>query len=451
MPVPTQYRPRLLIADLDPAIVTVIERLGTRAGFETETCHEARVAADWVERRPPDLMIVGLSARTKGHELLTRFRELAPACDIILMAHAGQTENAVEAVKEGARDFLVKPLDLGRLGVLLAEVRDELDRRTQVASLESDLARQLEFCGMLGRSPSMQELFSLVQRLAPHTNVALIRGEAGTGKELTARAFHRCGRRHGRPLVSVRGSAAEASVLEPASGATLLIDEITELTPEFQTALLQVVGDGSRRGMRAPYRTGDVAVLATSTCDVANEAAAGRFSRPLYDRLRVVEIVLPALRDRREDIPYLAAAFIRNAASRLRQPPFSLTAAAERLLLSAFWAENVRELKDIVERACMIANGSSISERELALAMKARRMDGDPRELRIDCLPADTPEAMVDIEREHIVSVLQQMGGNRMAAAKALGISRRALYRRLERYKIGAEAPARRVHLRRPR
>lgn len=453
MPVLPFRRPRLLVVDDDHAILKVIERLGLRAGFDVELCPQGSSAMDVLLRRPADLAMVDLHMPdANGIDLLKRFKEIVPACDVILMTGAGGVESAVEAIKHGAREYLTKPFDLARLRVVLAEIRDELDRRAQVAALEGDVARQLEFCGMLGRSPAMQEVFSLIQRVAPHTKFAIITGETGTGKELAARAFHQSGPRHARPFIGVHGSAMDAGALDTAAGATLFLDEVSDLSAENQAALLRVLEDDEARHRAHPLQAAsDVAVVATSRRQLRAEVSAGRFRDDLFYRLNVVEIELPALRDRREDIPYLTAAFISEMTRRLRCPPVGLSASAERLLLSSSWPGNVRELKNAIERACILVNGSTISERELIPAMKTRHLEFDESQLHPSDVQTAAAVPPAEIERDQIVAVLQQVHGNRMAAAKMLGISRRALYRRLERYQIGAEAPPWRAYLPRPR
>ena len=443
-------RPRLLVVDDDHSILKVVARVGERAGFDVETCPLGSSATDCLLRRPAELAMVDLHMPdADGIDLLKRFKGTVPACEVILMTGAGAVASAVEAIKHGARDYLTKPFDLDRLRIVLSEIRDELDRRAQVAALESDVAKQMEFCGMLGRSPVMQDIFSLIQRLAPHTRTALISGETGTGKELTARAFHRSGPRHSRPFVAAHCSALDPGILESANGGTLLLDEVSDLTPDLQAAVLRLMqaGEEPRSGRFAP-RPSDVAILATSRRDLRAEVAEGRFRDDLFYRLSVVEIRLPPLRERREDIPYLTAAFMRLMSARLRRPLNGLTASAERMLLSAPWPGNVRQLRHTVERACIVASGSVISERELVPAMTQRTL---PPEFSQALAMAAADDAPTDAEREHIVAVLHQVRGNRMAAAKMLGMSRRALYRRLERYQIGAEAPPRRAYLPRPR
>jgi two-component system response regulator HydG len=381
-------------------------------------------------------------------------------------------DSAVEAIKLGAREYLTKPFDFDRLRQVLGDIRLELERRAQVVALESQVARQLEFCGMLGRSPAMQDVFSLIQRLAPHAKVVLLTGETGTGKELAARAFHQAGTRRGKPFVTINCSAvvdtlfeselfghvrgaftgameSKAGVFETANGGTLFLDEIGELPLSVQAKLLRALehGEVQRVGALQPKHV-DVTVVAATNRDLRAEVAAGRFRGDLFYRLNVVEVGLPPLRDRREDIPYLTAAFMRDAAARMRKPINGLTPAAERLLLTARWDGNVRELKNVVERACMLSDGTLVSERELAGAIgpdtphfaapppAPARPRGEPSG------PNTAPASLEGLERDHILDVLRQVNGNRMAAAKLLGISRRALYRRLERHNLGDKAPA---------
>src|SRR3989442_1691865 len=363
----TQPRPLLLVVDDEQPVLRVVERLAAKVGFDVVTCGSGSEAMRALLRKPADLAMLDLRMPdVNGLDLLRQIRSTVPSCEFILMPAHAAVDSAVEAIKRGAREYLTKPFDFDRLREVLVEIREELERRAQVVELESQVARQLEFCGMMGRSPVMQELFSLIQRLAPHAKVVLISGETGTGKELAA-----------------------------------------------------------------PNR------------DVGAEVAAGRFRDDLFYRLNVVDVTLPPLRDRREDIPYLTAAFMRDCAGRMRKPLNGLTHAAERLLLNARWDGNVRELKNVIERACMLVEGTTVSERELAgvfgpdlPATPARGRSAEPAGRATEgAAPLD------EIEREHILEVLRQVKGNRMKAAKVLGISRRALYRRLERHQLGGEAP----------
>jgi two-component system response regulator HydG len=467
----TTYRPLLLVVDDELPVLKVVERLAVKVGFEVVTCASGSEAMRSLMRRPADLAMVDLRMPdVNGLDLLRQIRTSVPGCEVILMTAYAAVDSAVEAIKLGAREYLTKPFDFDRLRQVLVDIRLELERRAQIVALESQVARQLEFCGMLGRSPLMQEVFSLIQRLAPHAKVVLITGETGTGKELAARAFHHAGTRRAKPFVTINCSAvvdtlfeselfghvrgaftgaieSKAGVFEAANGGTLFLDEVGELPLSVQAKLLRALehGEVQRVGSLQPKHV-DVTVVAATNRDLRAEVAAGRFRGDLFYRLNVVEVFLPPLRDRREDIPYLTAAFMRDAAARMRKPIHGLTPAAERLLLGARWEGNVRELKNVVERACMLSDGTLLADRELEGAFGPERAQSfntgavpAPKPRLVEAV--QPPAQLETLERDHILDVLRQVHGNRMAAAKLLGISRRALYRRLERHNLGDEAP----------
>jgi DNA-binding NtrC family response regulator len=464
-------RPQLLVVDDELPVLKVIERLAAKAGYDVVTCGGGHEAMRALMRKPADLAMVDLRMPdVNGLDLLRQIKASVPGCEVILMTAHAAVDSAVEAIKLGAREYLTKPFDFDRLRDLLIGIRVEIERRAQVLLLESQVARELEFHGMLGRSPAMQDVFSLIQRLAPHAKVALISGETGTGKELAARAFHQAGPRRTKPFVTINCSAvvdtlfeselfghvrgaftgaieSKAGVFEAANGGMLFLDEVGELPLSVQAKLLRALeyGEVQRVGSLQPKRV-DVAVIAATNRDLRTEVAAGRFRGDLFYRLNVVEVTLPPLRDRREDIPYFTAAFLHDAADRMRKPITGMTAGAERLLRSARWDGNVRELKNVIERACMLTDGNVITERELSGAFGPDVAHAfRPADTAIQNHAAPDPEgspARLDArEREHILDVLRQVNGNRMAAAKVLGISRRALYRRLERHQLIDEAP----------
>jgi DNA-binding NtrC family response regulator len=468
-PKPAASRPLLLVVDDEVPVLKVLERLAARSGFDVVTCASGADAMRTLMRKPADLAMLDLRMPdVNGLDLLKQIRAAVPSCEVILMTAYAAVDSAVEAIKLGAREYLTKPFDFDRLKQVLEDTRMELERRAQVVALESQVARQLEFCGMLGRSPAMQEVFSLIQRLAPHAKVVLIDGETGTGKELAARAFHHAGTRRTRPFVTINCSAvvdtlfeselfghvrgaftgaveSKPGVFEAAQGGTLFLDEVGELPLSVQAKLLRALeyGEVQRVGSLQPKRV-DVTVIAATNRDLRAEVAAGRFRGDLFYRLNVVEVTLPPLRDRREDIPYLTAAFVRECAARVRKPIQGLTPQAERLLLNAKWDGNVRELKNVIERACMLTDGTLLSERELAGAFGPQAPSARPTAAVKARAAGDGPAGTVpleEIERDHILEVLRQVNGNRMAAAKLLGISRRALYRRLERHHLAEEAP----------
>ena len=397
---------------------------------------------------------------TNGIELLRQIRDTVPACEVVLMSGFATIDSAVEAVKLGARDYLTKPLDFDRVTELLKDVRDEVARRQRLLKVESRVARELEYHGMLGRSAAMQEVFSLIRRLAPHVRTVLITGETGTGKELVAHALHQQGPRRSRRFVTVNCSAVvetlfenelfghmrgaftgatehKPGLFEAADGGTLFLDEIGELPLSLQAKLLRALEDGEvqRVGAVEPLRV-DTCVFAATNRDLQQDVAAGRFRADLLFRLNAVEVQLPPLRNRREDIPYLTSAFVADCARRLKKPVLGVTPAAERVLARRSWEGNVRELRNTIERACMLAEGPFITDRDVSRDPVSNG-HGNGNAVR----DATVPESLESVERDRIVDLLRSVAGNKQAAARTLGISRRAFYRRLERYGLHTASP----------
>ena len=449
-------QPLVMIVDDEQNILEVVSRFAERAGYQTITCANGHDAIAQLRVRRADLILLDLRMPDVGGlDMLRAIREIDQRCQIVLMTGYASLETAVEAIKLGASDYLSKPLDFARLQALLTALRDELDRRRSLLTIESDVARRLEYCGMIGRGPAMQELFDMIRRLAPHVRTALIAGETGTGKELVARALHRLGPRRDRRFVTINCSAVVETLFESelfghvrgaftgatehkpglfelADGGTLFLDEIGELPAAVQAKLLRVLelGEVHRVGSLEPRRV-SVHVIAATNRDLRAEVAAGRFRSDLYYRLNIVEVKLPPLRDRREDLPYLTAAFVRETSERMQKPFVGLTAGAERLLAGARWDGNVRELRNVIERACILADGDLITERELQLCMPPLETPLEAPAAVAAGGPSD--DLLVTVEREHIQRALVRTRGNKKAAARMLGLSRRALYRRLER------------------
>jgi two-component system response regulator HydG len=312
---------------------------------------------------------------------------------------------------------------------------------------------------MIGRSVPMQELFDSIRRLSPHARTVLITGETGTGKELVARAFHKVGPRRDRRFATVNCSAVvdslfeselfghqrgaftgatetKVGVFEHADGGTLFLDEVGELPLSVQPKLLRAVeyGEVQRVGSLEPKRV-DVRVVAATNRDLRAEAAAGRFRSDLFYRLGIMEIHLAPLRERREDIPLLTAAFLRECGARMNRPVSGISTAAERALQQASWDGNVRELRNVIERACVLTDSNMLSEREVLAAMNAsganRPAAAPAAESPLE--QVEDPTLLSSAQRAQIDRVLRQVGGNKTEAARLLGISRRSLYRWIER------------------
>lgn len=454
-------KPVLLVVDDEPGILRVLTRFGRTAGFEVLACGSGKEAFDCLRRGHVDVALLDLRMPdVDGLGVLKRIKQERPGCEVILMSGSATVESVVEAIKLGALDYISKPLDLRRLRNLVDSVKVEISRRRSLLEIESGIAQELGCGGMLGVSPIMQQTFNLLRRLAPYTRSALITGETGTGKELAARAFHQLGPRRNRPFVTLNCSAlveslfesevfghvrgaftgavsAKPGLFETADGGTIFLDEIGELSLPLQAKLLRVLesGEAQRVGALQPRRV-DVHVIAATNRDLQQEITANRFRSDLYFRLSVVHVMLPALRQRRGDVPYLAAAFVREFATRIGKPIRGISMSAERLLLSREWTGNVRELRNTLECACILADGELITEAELG----PEYMRAVPERLeapgRLQLPSARTDAGTAAGEREVLVAAMEKARGNKAAAARALGLSRRAFYRRLERHQL---------------
>lgn len=450
-------KPVLLVVDDEPGILRLIARFARKIGFDVATAGNGEEALETLQAGKAAVALVDLRMPdVDGLEVLRRIRAVDPDCQVILMTGHASIDTAIEAIKHGAMDYLSKPFDFDRLEVLLRRVHGENDRRRELLVAESRMVKQLEFCGMVARSPVMLDLFEHIRRFAPHVRTALITGETGTGKELVARALHKAGPRAHKKFVTVNCSAVVESLFESelfghmrgaftgaveskpglfeaADGGTLFLDEIGELPLTAQAKLLRAIETGEiQRVGGLDTRRVDVRVVAATNRNLRVESAAGRFREDLFYRLSVVELSVMPLRERREDIPYLTSAFVKHFATQFKKPILGPTPAAERILLTAPWPGNVRELRNTIERICILTDDRFFTEKE-TLACLA------PEASARETTPAPSGEKkrdahlLADAERDHITRVLKETAGNKKAAAQLLGLSRRALYRKLDR------------------
>lgn len=447
----SQPRPLLLLVDDDHQIRQLLSEVGAREGFEVLEAADGSMAVEMLQRRHMDLVLLDLHMpRLNGLDVLRSVRASGSSSQIALMSGGAAVEDAVEAIKLGATEYFAKPLDLSRVRALMAAMRQQFHDRNSVLDADATLAERLEVCGMIGRSPAMRELFSVIHRLAPHARTVLVTGETGTGKELVARALHELGPRKNKRLVTVNCSAVvetlfeselfghvrgaftganadKVGVFEAANGGTIFLDEAGELPPGAQSKLLRALENGEvQRVGSVELRKVDVRVIAATNRRLDAEMAAGRFRSDLYYRLNVVEIAVPPLRERSADIPYLTAAFVKRFAREFDKPITGLTEEAEERLMQWPWPGNVRELRNVIERACLLCEGHLLTERDLARTLSLRPA---PASVAVEDEAAGPPPTA-----DQVRAALDSTGGNKSLAARRLGISRRALYRLIDKY-----------------
>jgi two-component system response regulator HydG len=449
-------RPRLIVIDDDPSVLPLIERFARSCNFEVRAYQSAREALAALHDLHPDAALVDLQMpELSGIDVLKEIGATEPECQVILMTGNASVDTAIEAVKAGALDYLSKPLDFDRLKGILDGVSESRQRRERLLSAEAAVASQIEFHGIIGRSAVMQRLFTSIRRLAPHARTVLITGETGTGKELVARALHAEGSRHAKRFLTVNCAAVvdtlfeselfghvrgaftgatdnKVGMFEHANHGTLFLDEIGELPGTLQPKLLRAIEQGEiqRVGALESKRV-DVRIIAATNRDLLAQSNHGRFRSDLYYRLSVVELRLPPLRERLGDIPYLTAAFVRDLSTRLGRPITGLTPEAEQRLADFHWPGNIRELLNTIERACLFSTRSVLSERDIESAMSNQAS------------PPPGPQAvstatttLQSVQRAQVEKVLRESGGNKSAAAKRLGVSRRSMYRYLDRFNL---------------
>jgi DNA-binding NtrC family response regulator len=445
---------RLLVADDDPSVLEALRLLLKGEGYQVETATSPGGVLSAVETRDFDALLMDMNytrdttGGVEGLDLLSRLQGLDATLPVLVMTAWGSIEGAVEAMRRGARDYIEKPWDNARL---LQQLRTQIElgraiRTSQRLESENRSLRRDGSPELIATSPAMLPVLRLMERVGPSDANALITGEHGTGKEVVARWLHAASARAGRTIVTVnlgglaegvfeselfghnKGAFTDAKTdrigrFEIADGGTLFLDEIANLTLSQQSKLLRVLQTGElERVGSSKTRKVDVRILSATNADIAAEVTAGRFREDLLFRINTIEIRLPPLRERRDDIPLLAAHFLTEYATRYRKPVNKFHADAMRALLGYAWPGNVRELAHAVERAVLLAEADTVRIVDLNL-----RPPGDGP-ARLEDL------SLEEVERVLIQKALARAAGNVSTAAKALGLSRSALYRRLERH-----------------
>jgi len=426
------------------------------AGYEVEEAADGQEALEKASTFLPAVVITDLvMPRLDGLALLSALQEALPWASVIILTGHGSIETAVTAMKQGAYDYLSKPVDVPRLRLLVEKALERGATAREVATLRRQLRAVWGSGSLIGASQAMQEVYRLIDLAAPTTAPVLIVGESGTGKELVARRLHELSPRSPGPFVAVNCSAIPETLLESeifghergaftgalerragcfelAHGGTLLLDEVAEMAPGTQAKFLRILQDGTvrRLGGKTELQV-DVRVIAATNRDPAEAIRDGKLREDLYYRLNVVTIAITPLRTRRDDIPLLVEAFIQEFNVKYNKQVRSVDEATLRWLVERPWPGNVRELRNAVERAIIVCEGDLIGVQHLPAAAAA---SPPSREAGGDTVTLSVGTTVDEAERQLIVRTLASVGNNKARAAEVLGISLKTLHNKLHRY-----------------
>jgi DNA-binding NtrC family response regulator len=440
----------LAVIDDDPANIKFVRFVLANEGLEIHSASDAQSGLDLIHQIRPQIVLLDLvMPGVQGMEVLQKILEFDPGIDVILMTGFYSTESAVEAIQKGAADYFPKPCSPDKLREKINQIKEVSKHRQRSLKLENELLENFEFDGMIGRSPLMLELFSQIHRIAPHFRSVLITGPTGVGKELVAKALHRLSPGHKGNFVALNcSSISEAlaeselfghvkgaftgalqdkvGIFEYADGGTAMLDEIGETPLPLQAKLLRVLQNQELQRVGSPVvRKVNVRVVAATNRDLPEMVSQGKFREDLYFRLCMVELKVPSLAERREDLPLLQRHFLKSFAAQYKKPLAGLTRRAQTLMSRYSWPGNVRELENVIGHACMMAASEVIDVRDLP-----ERIQTLPSSAKAE---SDEQLSMDQLAQVHAQRVLARVGGNKARAAEILGISRTYLYQLLKK------------------
>jgi DNA-binding NtrC family response regulator len=455
-------RATILVVEDDQAMRDMLREALEDDGYGVEAVGGGRAGVERVQRGGIDLVISDVKMPDlDGLDMLREIKAVSPSPHVITITAFGSIDTAIRAVKLGAFDYITKPFEIDQLILSVEKALAERELRSEVARLRAEVQRSYRWGDMVGKSPVMRALFDMIRRLSASDVSVLITGESGTGKELVAKSLHFNSPRKGRPFVPLncatipdtlldselfghkRGAftdarADRAGLFVEADGGTLFLDEIAELSPALQAKLLRAIQEGEIRPLGASRAERvDVRVIAATNKDLESRLKSGAFREDLYYRLNVIHLHLPPLRDRTEDLLALCEHFLTASAARTGKEVRGLHEFATKALLAHTWPGNVRELENTIERAVALCEGGLIRLEDLPSAVRERRA-AEPDTLRTALARGLT---LAELEREYIQRVLTAEGGNKTRAAQRLGLDRKTLYRKLEEYAAGSDAP----------
>ncbi len=446
---------KILVVDDDPSHRTMLKAVLSAEGYQVQEADDGDTACGMVETTLFDLVLMDLRMkRMNGDEAQKKIVDISPDTPVIIMTAYGSVRSAVEALKAGAQNYLTKPVDIDELKFLITKTLHHRQLEEENLNLKERLDARFDFGGIIGRSPSMRELFETLALVAPSEATVLIQGESGTGKELVANAIHHNSLRKDRPFVKVNCAALPETLLEnelfghekgaftgatgPKKGrfqladkGTLFLDEIAEMAPSTQAKILRVLQErefepvGGTRTIHV-----DTRIISATNQDLEAEITKGRFREDLYYRLNVVMVKVPPLRNRLADTPLLAKYFLDRYGKKNHRNLKGFDPLAMDLLVQHPWPGNVRELENVIERAVIMARGDIIGPEHFPDNLRNQSANQPAAETTLT-----SGRALKEVEKEMILKTLKEMGGNRTHTAEILGISRRTLQLKLKDYR----------------
>ena len=448
--------PKILIVDDETAHCQMLEAVLKAEKYATQRAQDGQSAIEAVKERFYDLILMDIRMnRVGGIEALEKIKEISPDIPIIMMTAYASVDTAVQAMRSGAYDYLTKPLDIDELKILVAKALRHHQLEKENIFLKEQLGSRFDFSNIIGRSRAMKELLETVAMVAPSEATVLILGESGTGKELIANAIHQNSPRSNHPFIKVNCAALPETLLESelfghekgaftgavsrrqgrfhlAHKGSILLDEIAEMSMATQSKILRVLQErefepiGSSETVKV-----DTRIITATNKNLEEEVRANRFREDLYYRINVVNLNVPSLRDRREDIPLLVDFFLKRYAKKNHRNLKGFTPKAMDLLMRYDWPGNIRELENVVERSVIMMRGDFITPDEFPGVLKS--LDPEYEQISAEMLSG---KSLKEMEKAMIMRTLQETDGNRTRAAEILGISRRTLQLKLKEYGV---------------
>jgi DNA-binding NtrC family response regulator len=442
---------RILVVDDDPEMCGLILDVLKGEGFSATSIGDSLEASKILKREEFDVIVTDLKMKgLKGLDLLEKAKEVAPLTPVIIITAFGTIASAIQAMKMGAYDYITKPFQMDEFVLTVKKALENRLLKREVVRLKKEVESRYHFHNLIGKSPSMQKIYDLIERISDTSSNVLITGESGTGKELVAKAIHYNGIRKEGPFIAVNCAAIPETLLESelfgykkgaftdaktdkkglifeADEGTLFLDEITEMPLTLQAKLLRVIEEREVRplGDTNAYRI-DVRCVSASNRDIESLIQQGEFREDLFYRLKVIDIELPPLRDRREDIPLLTQHFVEKFSHELKKNVSGVSEVTFKYLLNHSWPGNVRELENVIQRAITLTQHQTILPEDLPKTMMQEKEENLIEKGLRETYTVD------QLEKEYIKRVLLEVGGNKSKAAEILGLDRKTLYRKLK-------------------